>query len=188
LKAVTGYDITFRPDYILLKKEQANLEAVKKSTKVSTTPYVGAFGQVGYGLPGLDPFKTTFDQYFIVGLKLNWNIWNWNESKNQREIYSIQQDVLDKQIAALDIHSRLNVFQQEEEMTRLKNLIIHDRELIELRKSISKSANAQVDNGVITMTDYLSLLNEQYQAELALRIHELQLTYAYINYLTILGQ
>lgn len=185
--AVPDYSIQSRPDFILLQKQQYSLEAMKHLTMVPTTPQLGVFAQGGYGLPGLDPFNTSFSPFYVVGARLRWNIFNWNESKNQREIYSIRLEILNQQINTLDVNTRLQTIQQLEEIEKLKKLITQDAEQIELRKSISLSASSQVDNGVITVTDYLTQVNAQYQAELLQRIHQLQLAFAYVNYQTILG-
>lgn len=182
------YNISQRPDLILLQQQQVNLEAMKGLTKAKTTPKFGAFAQLGYSKPGLDPFSTIFDPYYLAGLKLSWNIWNWNASKNERQIYSIQQDMLDQQMETLDVNVKLQAIQQQEEMTKLRTLIEQDQQLIDLRKKISKTASTQVDNGVITVTDYLAQVNAEYQAELSLTTHQLQLAYAYVNYETTLGK
>jgi len=188
LPELPAYSIAARPDLQLLQTQQQSLEVMKGITKTSTVPKAGVFAQLGYGKPGLDPFSTSFEAYYVAGIRLNWNIWNWNASVNERQIYTIQQDILDKQMEALDINVRLQSIQQEEEMQKLRSLIAQDRQLIELRKSISNSASAQVDNGVITVTDYLTQVNAQYLAEIALNTHELQLSYAQIKYLTTLGK
>lgn len=186
--SLPSYNITSRPDLQLLQLQQQSLETMKGLTKTRTVPRAGVFAQVGYSLPALDPFATTFEPYYLAGVRLNWNIWNWNASGNERQIYTIQQDILNKQVEALDINVRLQSIQLQEEMQKLQTLILQDQQLIDIRKSISKSASAQVDNGVITVTDYLAQVNAQYLAEIALNTHELQLAYAQVNYLTTLGK
>ncbi len=188
LPEMPAYSIATRPDLLLLQHQQMNLEAMKSLTKTSTTPKAGAFAQLGYGLPGPDPFNTEFAPFFTGGLKISWNIWNWNASSNERQIYTIQQDMINRQIEALDINVKLQSIQQMEEMRKLTTLIAQDQELITLRKSISKTASNQVDNGAITVTDYLTQVNAQYLAEITYNTHELQLIYAQINYLTTIGQ
>ncbi|HUM46050.1 MAG TPA: TolC family protein [Chitinophagales bacterium] len=183
-----AYAINTRPDLVLLQHQQLNLEAMKGLTKTKTTPKAGAFAQLGYGRPGLDPFSTQFEPYYLAGLKVSWNIWNWNASSNERQIYTIQQDMLNRQIEALDINVKLQSIQQTEEIQKLQTLIEQDKQLITLRKNISKTASNQVDNGVITVTDYLTQVNAQYLAELSLTTHELQLIYAQVNYVTTLGK
>ena len=70
---------------------------------------------------------------------------------------------------------------------KLKKLIEKDNKIIALRQNILKTASSQLDNGVITSTDYISKLNAKTQAELNRKIHEIELIQAKINYLTIIG-
>ena len=70
----------------------------------------------------------------------------------------------------------------------METLISQDEQLIELQKRISKTFSNQLDNGVITVTDYLTQVNAEYLAELSLATHQIQMAYAHVNYLTILGK
>lgn len=183
-----AYDITKRPDLILLQKQQFSLEAMKALTKTHSSPKLGAFVQLGYSRPALDPFSTEFEPYYLAGLKLSWNLWNWNSSKNERQVYTVQQEMIQKQIETLDMNTKVTAMQQQGEIEKLKTLITQDQEMIDIRKKISKTTSDQLDNGVITVTDYLSQVNAQYIAELSMSMHQLQLVYAYVNYVTTLGR
>jgi len=43
-------------------------------------PQLFAFGQTGYGKPGLNMLTDEFDTYYLVGVKMVWNIYDWNKS------------------------------------------------------------------------------------------------------------
>jgi outer membrane protein TolC len=70
----------------------------------------------------------------------------------------------------------------------LGDLIQADNEIIELRKTVTASAKAQLENGVMTANDYLVEVNAEDQARQALIAHEIQLQQAKIKYQTIKGQ
>lgn len=182
------YNITDRPDLILLQTQQINFEAMKGLTKTGTTPKLGAFIQLGYGRPALNPFSTAFEPFYIAGLKFSWNIWNWNTSKGQRQIYTIQEEIISRQIETLDQGVKIQAIQQTVEIKKLETLILQDERLIELQKRITKTFSNQLDNGVITVTDYLAQVNAEYLAELSLATHKIQMAYARVNYQTILGK
>jgi outer membrane protein TolC len=55
---IPDYNIADRPDLILLQQQQMNFEAMKGLTKTGTTPKLGAFLQLGYGRPALNPLST----------------------------------------------------------------------------------------------------------------------------------
>jgi hypothetical protein len=63
-----------------------------------------------------------------------------------------------------------------------------DNGIIQLRKSITDAAKAQLDNSVITANDYLMQVNAEDQARQALILHQLQLRQAQINYAISTGK
>jgi len=67
-------------------------------------------------------------------------------------------------------------------------LISTDEEIIDLRKSVKDAAQAQLNNGVITVNDFLQQINAEDQARQALITHKVQYLQAQINYETILGK
>ena len=67
---------------------------------------------------------------------------------------------------------------------KYNEMILKDKDILDLRERIVKTASSQLDNGVITSTDYIIQLNAQAQAELNLETHKIQLVYAKVNYLT----
>ena len=50
------------------------------------SPKLFGFGQAGYGRPGLNMLKNTFDPYYLVGVGVSWNILDWNQTGRNRKI------------------------------------------------------------------------------------------------------
>jgi hypothetical protein len=73
------------------------------------------------------------------------------------------------------------------EINKAEELIIRDKELIELREKISKSVSSQLDNGVITSSQYLTEINAEASARLDLESHKIQLVKAKLDYQAALG-
>jgi len=67
-------------------------------------------------------------------------------------------------------------------------LVTSDNDIIDLRKSVKDAAQAQLDNGVISVNDFLQQVNAEDQARQALITHQIQLIQAQINYQNILGK
>jgi hypothetical protein len=61
-------------------------------------------------------------------------------------------------------------------------MILKDDEIIALRKKITSTFGAQLDNGIVTATDYLVELNAETHAHLNKQIHIIQLAKAKANY------
>ncbi|MGZ4158085.1 MAG: TolC family protein, partial [Bacteroidia bacterium] len=71
---------------------------------------------------------------------------------------------------------------QTAQINSLKDMIEKDKQIVEKRKSIKETASAQLANGSITTTDYLTQLNAEMQAELNQKVHEIKLMNAITNY------
>jgi hypothetical protein len=72
-------------------------------------------------------------------------------------------------------------------MIKLQQLISTDKEIIAKRTAVKNAAKAQVDNGVITMHEYLNQLDAEDQAKQSLLLHQVQLLMDEYNYQNISG-
>ena len=70
---------------------------------------------------------------------------------------------------------------QNAEVQRLESLLENDIKLIEIREQIRITADSQLENGVITASDYLLELNREDKAKQTLVLHEVQLLQAKQN-------
>jgi len=131
--------------------------------------------------------KNEFKEYYMVGAKLSWNIWNWNQNHTDRKIIDIQKDIINSQKDIFEKNLRISAEKQMGDIRKLQSLIEKDNELIELRDKIVKTYSSQLDNGIITSTEYLTEVNNQLQARLTMESHKIQLIQAKINYLTLTG-
>jgi outer membrane protein TolC len=77
---------------------------------------------------------------------------------------------------------------QKSEIDKLTRLVQSDNEIIDLRKDVTSAAKAQLENGVMTASDYLVEVNAEDQARETLIAHQLQLLQARIKYNTIKGE
>jgi outer membrane protein TolC len=71
------------------------------------------------------------------------------------------------------------------DIEKIQNLLPKDREIIALYEEIIKEMDLQLENGVITSTDYVNQLNEQLQAKLQLKLHEVQIEQKRVNICSI---
>ena len=82
-----------RPELTLfkLKEEEAGLK--KRTELTKSLPYIDAFFQGGYANPGLNILRSGFQGYYIVGLRLNWDISNLYSKHQQDQIIAKTQVV-----------------------------------------------------------------------------------------------
>ena len=70
----------------------------------------------------------------------------------------------------------------------MERQILKDKEIVLLQEDILKDYSSQLDNGIITTTDYTTQLNEVIQARLQLEVHKLQIQQLKSDYLTKMGR
>jgi len=176
-----------RPEYRVFDMQLARFDIQKKLVDTRLRPKVSGFATLGYGRPGLNALLNEFDSYYIFGARLTWNIWNWNQTRNDRNVLDLQAGLTTAQKETFDKNTSVTVQQYIADVSKYEQLITADLRIIALRESITKSASSQLDNGVITSSDYLQELNAEMQAKLNLATHKVQLKQARINYLAATG-
>jgi len=176
-----------RPEYKLFELQKSSFNALRSNVLTRIIPKVSVFGQAGYGRPGLNFLDNTFQPFYTVGLNVSWNPLNWGADNNDMQIYRINEEIIDKQRETFDKNLKVNLEKYISDIDKLDEMIIRDREIIELRKKSVSGASSQLENGTITSTVYLTEINVKSQAEITLKTHEIQLIQAKINYLTLKG-
>lgn len=176
-----------RPELQLLKLQTDVLVQQSKLTGTRAMPKLSAFAQGGYGRPGLNMLENKFDFYYIGGLRLNWTLWNWRYNRTEKDIIRQQQQSIQAQYETFALNTRVQLQQQSSEIANLTNALQKDKEIVILRTRVKDVSAAQLDNGVLTVHDYLTDLNAETQAVIAQRTHEIQLVYATIYYQIIKG-
>jgi outer membrane protein TolC len=170
-----------------LRKEQ--LAAGMKVIESKRMPKAFGFATLGYGNPpGSNFFKDEFAPYYILGVGLKWNIFDWNKLKNEKQIVNLQQGIIENRKTDLTDNLKRLLESKNAEITSLISLVATDNELIILRKRITESAESQYENGTITATDYLNEMNSEKQAVVNYEIHKINLALARIEYLNISGK
>jgi outer membrane protein TolC len=176
-----------RPELALFQYQDSLLHVQKQLINARNRPRTSLFVQGGYGRPGLNMLKNEFEFFYIGGLRLNWSLGNLYTARKEKEMLAINQQMLGVQKDVFLLNTNAQLSQQQAEIQKLEALIATDREIIAVRQQVKEAAHAQLQNGVITASDYLSEVNAEDQARLTLIAHELQLLQARIDYQTIAG-
>ena len=164
------------------------LQEQKQLVNLGRYPKLSAFGSLGIGNPNpVNFFETGTSEFYLVGLKLNWNIWDWSNSKRTRQILELQQLNLKEEESNFD----LNVFTQlagaNADLEKLQALLISDREILDLQREITEEAFSRFRQGVITPSEYSTEVNKQIQAQLKVKMREIEISQAIVNLLTLTG-
>ena len=70
-------DVSQRAELQMLDLQMKSIDAQTSLTGTARLPKVSAFASLGAGNPGYDIFNADIAPMAMVGLKLNWNIWDW---------------------------------------------------------------------------------------------------------------
>lgn len=171
-----------RPEIQLFDLQKEQIDFSSKLISKSNLPKVNAFAQGGYGNPGLNMLDNSFNTFYMAGLKLNMNIFDWNKTKTERQSLEINKEIIDTQKETFELNNNLELVKLKSEIDKIDALISTDNEIIALREDILKTAESQLNNGVITSSAYITEFTNLYEAKSNLNLHETQLLLHKIQY------
>lgn len=177
-----------RPEIKLFSSRQNLIGVQDKLITAKNLPKTSLFVQGGYGRPGLNMLDNSFGFYYLGGVKLNWSLGGLYTSKKERQLVQVNKRLVDIQKDVFVLNTNASLKTQQSEIDKLQQLVASDNEIIELRKSVKDAAQAQLNNGVITVNDFLQQVNAEDLARQSLIAHGIQLIQAKINYQTLLGK
>ncbi|QHI36935.1 hypothetical protein IMCC3317_23050 [Kordia antarctica] len=177
-----------RPELALFQLKKEEIENSESLIHKQNSSKLVGFAIGGYGNPGLNMLDNSFQPFYTIGIKLNWNVFDWNSNKKQRESLTINKDIVDTETEIFKLNTNIELNQQQKEIDKTKAFITSDLEIINLRKEVLKSADSQLKNGVITASAYITELTNLYEDENTLVKHKIQLQLAKANYNVIKGQ
>jgi outer membrane protein TolC len=176
-----------RPELKLYDLQNTQIDISKEIVSKNILPKINAFGQAGYGNPGLNMLDNSFQTFYMLGLKANWNVFDWNKSKSEKQALSVSADIVSTEKETFLLNNKLQLQEMENEIHKTEAVINSDSEIISLREYVVKSSDSQLKNGVITSSEYLVELTNLYEAKTNQKLHEVQLALAKANYQTIKG-
>ena len=178
----------FRPELKGFQLQESLLKAQEKQLNSEYIPKLSAFFQGGYGRPTLNMLSNQADFYYITGLRLQWNLSPLYNLSSKRHILRLNRESIATDRQAFLLNTKLELTQQSEQLKKLQKLIEQDEASVTLRHSVAKSAEVQLDNGVITTHEYLQKVNAWHLAQQTLILHQIQLLQAQENQKLITGQ
>lgn len=166
------------------KQIESSIEVISKTN----FPKIYAFAQAGYGNPGLNFLDNSFQDFYILGLKANWNVFDWGKTKAQKQALSVSREIVITEKETFQLNNNMQLVEAGYEINSIEALLEQDKEIIILREKVLKSATSQLKNGVITTSEYLIEFNNLYESRIDQKLHEIQLDLAKANYNVIKGE
>ncbi len=180
--------LMLRPEYDRFKLGIENLDAYADLTDAKYMPKINAFANAGYARPGYDIFNPDFQAIYMVGIRANWNIWNWNASDKEIESIEVQKKILKVRRNTFTKNLKIAEKKYLNEITNLEKVLDSDLQIIRIRKGITEQASSKYSNGTITISDFVSKVNSESEANLNYEYNKIRLIKAKLNYLTLFGK
>ena len=176
-----------RPELKLYDLQSQQIENSSVILSKNQLPKVNAFGQAGYGNPGLNMLDNSFQPFYMLGIKANWTVFDWNKTKSEKQALSVAKEIVNTEKETFQLNTQMQLQEFENEILKQEEILKTDTEIITLREYILKSADAQFKNGVITSSEYITEFTNLYEAKTNQKGHEIQLEFAKANYQVIKG-
>jgi outer membrane protein TolC len=158
----------------VLQNQQSIVSANQELNQSKLRPKAIVFGQGGYGNPALNMLKNEFQSYYLLGIRLNWDISSFYTKNINQKSEKLQKELINQQKIDLERQISMQHTKMSEEVKRFETLIQQDRGMITLRERISKSAASELDMGTITATQFVSEKNAEKLVKQAYLLHTIQ--------------
>jgi len=177
-----------RPESQLFEVQRNLIDARISMLNSQLRPKVAAFGQAGYGKPGLNFMGDKWDPYLLIGLKGSWNVWDWGKIKKQKQTLGISQKVIDNQLDAFQRQLTQAESKQQIMISEIEALMNKDIELLGLREIVTQAYGNRLKSGLITASQYLNELTREQEARINLETRKIEWVSAKFKLLIISGK
>lgn len=176
-----------RPETKLFSLKKKELEQQQSLLSKSLYPRIYGFAQGGYGKPGYNMLDNSFDDFYMVGVKLNWNVFDWGKVKKQKKSLDISKELIEAERETFIFNNKFELDEAGIKISKAQEILKKDMEIIALRENILKTADSQLTHGVITPSEFLTEFNKLYEAKINQNLHEINLERAKADYNIIKG-
>lgn len=175
-----------RPELDLFDLQTGLIDTQADLLKKQTLPAITAFGTAGYGKPGLNMLDNSWQDFYMAGIKLQWNVFDFGSNKKQRHAMVVSKDLIENQKQVFLWQQDLAVKNYQTEIEKIQKLITTDKEIVAYRKKMLQTAEKKLKHELITPGDYTEAITDLQDAEIKLQTHEIQLALTITNLNTIL--
>ncbi|WP_347174925.1 TolC family protein [Polaribacter uvawellassae] len=177
-----------RPELDLFQLKKEEIESSINLVSKKNAPTIMSFATGGFGNPGLNMLDNSFQSYYIVGAKLQWTLFDWSSNKKQQKSLELNKEIIDNEQDVFLLNTQIDLHQQEKEIEKINGFILSDTEIIKLRNEVLETADSQLKNGTITVSEYITELTNLFVDKNKLVTHQIQLQLVKANYTITKGQ
>ena len=175
----TGSTVNLRPELKTIDAQLRLADAKEKALDATLMPRLGVFAQGYYGYPGYNMFEDMTGRKLswngIIGARLTWNIGALYSRKNDKAKLQTERETAEANRERFLLDNKMEQIQQNENISRYRQLMTDDEEIISLRSSIRKAAESKLAHGIIDVNDLVREINSENKARVEQCIHEIEM-------------
>ena len=176
-----------RPELARFERMRDVLARQAAATNAQTKPRVSAFARGGIGKPGLNMLSTRPESYWVGGVQVQWNPFDWGRSARERETLELERSAVETEEVAFRDALRRSTVSELATVARLEQVLATDEEIVALREQIVRETAARFRESTITSAEYVDRQTDLLTARIARSLHRVELAQARVAYLTTLG-
>lgn len=170
---------TQRPELSLFDAQSRQLNARSAQIDATIRPRLSLFAQGYYGYPGYNMFEDMFSRDWslngMVGVRMSWNISSLYTHKNEKRKIATAANEIENAREVFLFNNRMQTTQERLAVERYRKIMTDDDEIIRLRTSVRKAAEAKLTHGIIDVNGLLQEITRENNARTQQSVHEIEM-------------
>ncbi len=168
-----------RPELRLFDAQLRHADARERALNAAILPKLGLFAQGYYGYPGMNMFEDMMRRRMslngLLGLRLTWNLGALYTRHNDKAKIQLSRQSIENNRDVFLLNKSMDEITHEQNISRFKNTLSRDDEIIALRERVRFSTESKLNHGIIDIYGLLREINAENTAKLQKSIHEIEL-------------